>query len=103
MIVVQAPGQQPAVFHEAFTIGRASTDERRHCDLTVDDEYASAPHAAIWPCGGGWVVEDRGSSNGTWLNETYSHSPASRVYGPTPLAKGDKLRVGRTVLTVVPD
>lgn len=102
MILVQAPGQPPAVFHEAFTIGRSSTDERRRCDLTVDDEYASAPHAAIWPSAGGWVVEDRGSTNGTWLNWQSIYDPGTRVYGPVPLAKGDRLRIGHTVLTVVP-
>ena len=103
MIVIQAPGIPAAMFEAGFTIGRSSADERRHCDVTVDDDYASAPHARFYFRDGIWFVEDLGSTNGTWLNWQSIWEPGTRVYGPAPLAKGDKLRIGRTVLTVVPD
>lgn len=86
-LVVQA-GDKTAVFEHAFTIGRRG-------DFTVDDEYASLRHTACIPTVSGWAVEDLGSVNGTWLN-------GSRVWGPVPLAKGDKIKTGRTIITVVP-
>lgn len=95
MIVIQAPGLPPAMFREGFTIGRAGAGQITGPILAVDDEYVSPFHVAVHPWGGGWVAEDLGSTNGSWLN-------GQRFYGPVPLAKGDKLRIGRTVLTVVP-
>ena len=61
MIVIQAPGIPAAMFEAGFTIGRSSADERRHCDVTVDDDYASAPHARFYFRDGIWFVEDLGS------------------------------------------
>jgi pSer/pThr/pTyr-binding forkhead associated (FHA) protein len=90
VIVVQADGQRPALFLDRFTIGR------RGCDLLIDDDFASAPHAEVWPSGGDWLAADCGSMNGSYLN-------GQRFYGPVALVKGDKLRVGRTVITVVPE
>ena len=40
-----------------------------------------------------WYAEDLGSTNGTWLN-------GLRIYAPQPLKKGDKIRIGHTVMTV---
>lgn len=87
MIVVQA-GDTRAIFDRRFTIGREGT-------FPVDDEYASKLHVACWPDGDGWVAQDLGTMNGTWLN-------GQKFYGPARLAKGDKLKVGHTTITVVP-
>lgn len=89
-IVVQVPGQPPRVFHDGFTIGRAG----RGADFEVDDEYASPGHAKCTPLGGVWVIEDLGSTNGTHVN-------GIRTYRQF-LSGGDKVRVGKTVLIVVP-
>ena len=88
-IVVQVPGQPPAMFGAAFTLGRKGTD------VMVPDDFASTRHAALWPGDSGWVAEDLGSTNGTWLN-------GQRIYGPHPVAKGDRIRIGRTEVIVVP-
>lgn len=87
-LVVQVDAQT-VVLHEACTIGRAGTGIR------TPDEYASPEHAALTPDGDGWTIEDLGSTNGTWLN-------GERIYGPRQVTKGDKVRVGRTTLTLVP-
>jgi len=91
-LVVQIGGQA-RVFTEAFTVGRPGSG----CDLVVEDEYASTRHAQFSPAGAGWVVEDMGSTNGTYLNGSFQRS-----YGPQRLARGDQVRVGRTVLILVP-
>lgn len=69
-----------------ITIGRAPDST-----LVVDDEYASARHARLFPHDGQWVVEDLGSTNGTWIGKT-------RLTSPTVLQIGQSLRVGQTVL-----
>jgi uncharacterized membrane protein YdfJ with MMPL/SSD domain/pSer/pThr/pTyr-binding forkhead associated (FHA) protein len=55
-------------------------------------------HARISEIDGELVIEDLGSSNGTFVNDR-------RIEGPTTLAPGDTIRVGRTTLGVqkVPD
>jgi pSer/pThr/pTyr-binding forkhead associated (FHA) protein len=69
-----------------ITIGRAPDST-----LVVDDEYASARHARLFPHEGQWVAEDLGSTNGTWIGK-------SRLTAPTVLQVGQSLRVGQTVL-----
>jgi len=94
-LVVQVTGQAPVMFTEAFTVGRRGS-LRMICPLTVDDEFVSSPHARFYPENGEWHVEDLGSTNGTYVNGGFQ-----RAYRHQ-LAKGDKVRVGHTVLTVVP-
>lgn len=67
------------------TIGRAPD-----CTLVVDDDYASSHHAKLYQQDGNWIVEDTGSTNGTWIDRT-------RITAPTLLELGSPLRVGRTV------
>jgi hypothetical protein len=77
-------GEQP------ITIGRAEDST-----LVINDDYASARHARIAPRGGQWVVEDLGSTNGTYLANT-------KVTGPTPVPLGVPIRIGRTALELRP-
>ena len=70
------------------TIGRAPDST-----LVIDDDYASSRHARIYPAEGTWIVEDLGSTNGTWIDRT-------RITTPTVLPVGAPLRVGRTTLQV---
>jgi hypothetical protein len=67
------------------TLGRAAD-----CTLVLDDDYASSHHSRLYPHEGTWVLEDLGSTNGTWIDRT-------RVTGPTVLAMGQPMRIGRTV------
>jgi pSer/pThr/pTyr-binding forkhead associated (FHA) protein len=69
-------------------IGRAPS-----CQIRLTDTYISQLHAKIFERNGSWVVEDLGSTNGTYLNQR-------KVTVPTELSPGDRIRVGKTVLEV---
>ena len=58
----------------------------------------SRRHARIWREGGGFMVEDLGSSNGTLLLAGVSDSVRLPPRQPHPLASGDRLRLGDTTL-----
>ncbi|GLY26784.1 FHA domain-containing protein [Kineosporia sp. NBRC 101731] len=59
--------------------------------LVLDDDYASGRHARLSLRHGVWMVEDLGSTNGTFLGR-------NRVQDPVPIAPGAQIRIGRTVL-----
>lgn len=75
-------------FNAEFTVGREGS-------LVIDDEFASSYHASFRVSRGRWYVEDLGSTNGTWLN-------GRRIQAAQWLNKGDKIRIGRTVMIVEP-
>jgi hypothetical protein len=77
-------GEQP------ITIGRAEDST-----LVITDDYASARHARLVPRAGQWLLEDLGSTNGTYLDR-------SKVTGPTPVPLGVPIRIGRTALELRP-
>ncbi|MEQ1605579.1 MAG: protein kinase [Pyrinomonadaceae bacterium] len=58
----------------------------------------SRRHARIWREGGGFMIEDLGSSNGTILVAGMSDSVRLPPRQPHPLASGDRLRLGDTTL-----
>lgn len=70
---------------DVISLGRA--DDSR---IALTDEYCSNRHARLTRrADGRWILEDMGSTNGTFLNER-------KVTGPTVIGIGDVLRVGRT-------
>jgi len=71
---------------QQITIGRA-TD----ATLVLSDDYASSRHARLFPQDGQWIVEDLGSTNGTYLDR-------QKVTQPTPVPIGVPIRIGKTVL-----
>ena len=93
-LVACPEGGEAVAFRQPFTIGQAAD-----CGLRLADEYASAHHALCAPDGDGWTIEDPGSMNGTWL--LGSTGPA-RIRAPRVIAKGDRVKVGHTVITLVP-
>ncbi|HLH59171.1 MAG TPA: FHA domain-containing protein [Streptosporangiaceae bacterium] len=84
-LVIQAGNRQHS-FHTEFTAGRLGS-------LPVGDEFASGHHARFYLAHGLWYIEDLGSTNGTFLN-------GRRFHGPQRLKKGDKIRIGHSILTV---
>ncbi len=74
-------GDQP------ISIGRAPDST-----IVLDDDYVSHRHARIAPdAQGRWIVDDLGSTNGTYLDR-------QRITGPTAVANGVPIRIGKTVV-----
>jgi pSer/pThr/pTyr-binding forkhead associated (FHA) protein len=71
---------------DELTIGRAAG-----CQIPLEDSYASQLHARVFRRNGDLLVEDLGSTNGTFLNR-------KKVDSAVPIRKGDRLQVGKTVL-----
>ena len=79
-------GEVRIVRKDFATIGR-----HPDADLPFDstrDLDVSVRHAAVFRAGGGWVVRDLGSTNGTWVN-------GEKLKGDRALLPGDVIRLGR--------
>ncbi|MFD4551614.1 FHA domain-containing protein [Streptomyces sp. NPDC058466] len=80
-------GTTVALQGQTITLGRAHDST-----IVLDDDYASSRHARIYPDRDGqWIVEDLGSTNGTYLDR-------SRLTTPTPIPLGAPIRIGKTVI-----
>lgn len=80
-------GTTVALHGQTITLGRAHDST-----IVLDDDYASSRHARIYPDRDGqWIVEDLGSTNGTYLERT-------RLTTPTPVPLGAPIRIGKTVI-----
>jgi pSer/pThr/pTyr-binding forkhead associated (FHA) protein len=88
MVVTAGPlaGRTFPLTDAQITIGRADD-----ATLVLTDDYASTRHARIFPQDGQWIVEDLGSTNGTYLDR-------QKVTQPTPVPVGVPVRIGKTVL-----
>lgn len=72
---------------DELTVGRAGG-----CAISLpDDTYVSSLHARVFTSNGRVLVEDLGSTNGTFLNRT-------KLTATQQLDRGDRLQVGSTVL-----
>jgi len=69
-----------------IVIGRAPD-----ATIVLEDDFVSTHHTRLIPRDGHWLVEDLGSTNGTWVGQ-------EKVIAPTVLSPGAKLRIGRTSL-----
>jgi FHA domain len=79
-----------AVGHEAGTsyeVGGGATLGRGNVEIPLEDPFASSRHARIVAEGAVMVLEDLGSTNGTFLN-------GEPLTGPRPLHAGDRIRIG---------
>jgi FHA domain len=92
LIVERAPGHTPGMEYdvgEGAVLGRGDQAEIR-----LEDPFASSRHAKLTRQGGIVVLEDLGSTNGTYLNEEL-------LSGPQPLHQGDRVRIGDSEFTYV--
>ncbi len=71
---------------DELIIGRAAK-----CHVVLNDAYVSQVHARIFFKGDACMVEDLGSTNGTYVNRR-------RITSATELHQGDRLKIGKTVL-----
>ena len=85
LVVERAPGHQSGLAYdigEGAVLGRGDAAEIR-----LEDPFASSSHARLVRQGSVMVIEDMGSTNGTYLNEEL-------LTGPQPLHPGDRIRIG---------
>jgi hypothetical protein len=88
-LVVVEPAEQRG---RAFALGAEVTMGRAAgCQITLDDTYASQIHARLFERDGQYLVEDLGSTNGTYLNR-------HKVAGPMIVRPGDKVQIGNTIM-----
>jgi len=88
LLVLEPPEQRGRTYPlgDELTLGRAAG-----CHVVVDDTFVSQVHARVLARDGQYLVEDLGSTNGTYLNR-------KKVSGPMVMQRGDRLQVGNTVL-----
>ena len=90
LVVERATGHTPGMIYdigEGAVLGRGDGAEIR-----LEDPFASSRHAQLVTQGGVMVIEDLGSTNGTYLNEEL-------LQGPQPLHRGDRVRIGDSEFT----
>lgn len=63
------------------------------CTLVLSDDFASGRHARIYRDGDGWMIDDLGSTNGTYI-------AGERIGEHVPIGEGAQIRIGQTVLEV---
>jgi hypothetical protein len=84
LTVERAVGHQPGM---AYDLADSVTLGRGDVEIQLEDPFASSQHARIWRQGHVVVIEDLGSTNGTYLND-------EPLNGPQPLHPGDRIRIG---------
>ena len=90
LVVERAPGHEPGMIYDIdgdLVLGRGEQAEIR-----LEDPFASSRHARIFEQAGAVVIEDLGSTNGTYLNEEVLQTPR-------PLHPGDRVRIGDSEFT----
>jgi FHA domain len=90
LVVERAPGHDPGMIYDLdgdIVLGRGEQAEIR-----LEDPFASSRHARVYEQGNVVVIEDLGSTNGTYLNEELLETPR-------PLHPGDRVRIGDSEFT----
>ena len=93
LVVEHAAGHPDGI---AYSLEHGATLGRGDVEIRLEDPFASTRHARIERQGSVLVLEDLGSTNGTYLNE-------EPLDGPQPLHHGDRIRIGDSELTYLQD
>jgi hypothetical protein len=84
LVVDHVPGHDRGM---EYDIDDGATLGRGDVEIHLEDGFASSRHARLVRQGGAVVLEDLGSTNGTYLNDEL-------LQGPQPLHRGDRIRIG---------
>jgi len=84
LLIERAAGHRSGM---AYDLTDGATLGRGDVEIRLDDPFASTRHARISRQGRTVVLEDLGSTNGTYLND-------EPLNGPQPLHDGDHIRIG---------
>ncbi|RME79177.1 MAG: FHA domain-containing protein [Chloroflexi bacterium] len=79
--------------------GEVTLGREKDNGIVVSDEKVSRYHAVLIPTAGTFILQDRGSTNGTYVNGV-------RIAQPTRLFNQDKITLGDTIFvfsTTLPD
>ena len=89
--VERASGYEPG---SAYDLSEGAILGRGNVEIQLEDPFASSRHARISRQGHVVVLEDLGSTNGTYLNDEL-------LTGPQPLHDGDRIRIGDSEFSYV--
>jgi hypothetical protein len=84
LVVESVPGLQRGM---EYDVSAGATLGRGDVEIQLEDPFASSQHAKLTRQGAIVVIEDLGSTNGTYLNDEL-------LRGPRPLHAGDRVRIG---------
>ena len=84
LVVESVPGLTRGM---SYDVGQGATLGRGDVEIQLEDPFASSRHAQLSRQGAILVIEDLGSTNGTYLN-------GEPLRGPQPLHAGDRIRIG---------
>jgi hypothetical protein len=84
LLVEHAAGHESGV---AYDLMEGAILGRGDVEIRLEDPFASTQHARVSREGRVVVIEDLGSTNGTYLND-------EPLTGPQPLYDGDRIRIG---------
>jgi hypothetical protein len=76
----------------SYDVSGGATLGRGDVEIQLEDPFASSRHAHLIRQGAILVIEDLGSTNGTYLNDEL-------LRGPRPLHAGDRVRIGDSTFT----
>jgi hypothetical protein len=93
LVVEHAPGHPEGI---AYALSDGATLGRGDVEIRLEDPFASTRHARIERQGTVIVLEDLGSTNGTYLND-------EPLRGPQPLHHGDRIRIGDSEFSYLQD
>jgi hypothetical protein len=87
LIIRRMQGQRPGL---EYDLPQRTTLGRGDVEISFEDPFASSRHARIELQSGVAILEDLGSTNGTYIN-------GEQLEGPWSLRSGDQIAIGDTV------
>jgi pSer/pThr/pTyr-binding forkhead associated (FHA) protein len=81
--------ETPVDSRKTILIGRGS-----HCDVMIRDAKASREHCRLTAGEAGFMLEDLGSKNGTYVD-------GQKIEGPTKLLPSQTFKIGDTIFYLV--
>jgi hypothetical protein len=89
LVVSSVPGLARGM---SYDVAEGAMLGRGDVEIQLEDPFASSQHARLTRQGAILVIEDLGSTNGTYLNDEL-------LRGPQPLHAGDRIRIGDSTFT----